>query len=322
MAIDVIPLDPNGMPDHENPAIRVAETGGNAADPMAWSIPLMIRDHSLGVLRFTPSKDGVLDRWTVEDLARRMATAIDAANLYAKAQKAIAVRDEFLSIASHELRTPLTPLKMQTQSLIRSLQSDRERDSAAAFEERMLRMLQGSDRQIERLSRLIDDLLDVSRITMGRLSLNPEDFDFAEVLRELVERYTKPTARQATVNSPATLPVHLDRLRIEQVVINLLTNALKYSEGPVEVLASQHGGMFTFSVSDHGPGIAAEDHVRIFERFERAKPGEHVGGLGLGLFIVGEIVRAHHGTVAVESKLGDGAKFLVTLPLRLDSKSD
>jgi signal transduction histidine kinase len=179
-------------------------------------------------------------------------------------------------------------------------------------------MVQTSERQVGRLTALVEDLLDVSRISSGKLTLNLEAVDLAEVLRELVERY-RPQLQEAkcepAIHSVDTLWAEVDRLRFEQVVVNLLTNAMRYAAGrPIEISLSLEGGMATLKMKDQGMGIPLEAQKRIFDRFERVTSSSNFGGLGLGLFIVQQIVAAHQGTIAVESEPGEGATFTVRIP--------
>jgi signal transduction histidine kinase len=239
---------------------------------------------------------------------------VDNARLFREAKEAVQVRDEFLSIASHELKTPLTPLRLKLHSLRRSA-----RGPEGAIDAGMLRAhLDVAERQVARLSRLIDSLLDVSRIGAGKLELDWEDVDLAEVVREVVGRF-EPQASKAgclvTVSSPGPLIGRWDRLRLEQVVTNLLTNALKYGAGkPVELSVSAEAGHAVLLVQDQGIGIEPGNLARIFERFERAVSERHYGGLGLGLYITRTIVQALGGTVEARSTPGEGSTFIVTLP--------
>ena len=286
----------------------------------AATAPLMSRGVCFGAVAFVrrdlQQKYIHADLAMVEDLGRRVAVAIDNSNLYLKAQTAIMARDEFLSIASHELKTPLTPLKIQTQSLMRSL------SLGTLKEDKALKMLTSSDRQIGRLSRLIDDLLDISRIGMGKLSLSFERFDLTELLTEVLERFSgQVTNANCEVILHNTLPIQVqwDRFRIEQVVINLLTNAIKYGAGQkIEIRTELVGQEVFFSFQDHGIGIAKEDQARVFGRFERAVSGSHFGGLGLGLYIVTQILNSHRGRIELESELGHGSTFKVTLPVEVE----
>ncbi len=282
-------------------------------------VPIVARGKTLGAMTLILTKAGRSygkeDLAVAEDLARRVGMAIDNANLYKEAQAAIRVRDEFLSIASHELKTPITPLKIQTQALMRMLRSDAIKN---VNPDRLERILETSDRQLGRLSKLTDELLDVSRISAGKLVLDVAEFDLTELLTDVVERFSDALANagcKVIFKPQGPSRVRGDRFRIEQVIVNLLTNAMKYGSGkPLEITLHQNGDSVSFSVSDHGIGIGPEDLERIFGRFERAVKGTNISGLGLGLYIVKQIVDAHGGKVQVQSALNEGSTFEVQLP--------
>ncbi|AKJ04811.1 PAS domain S-box protein [Archangium gephyra] len=230
-------------------------------------------------------------------------------------QASVRARDEFLSLASHELKTPLTTLKLQAQVLQRGV----EKNDARLGRERLGQLAEQSKRQIARLERLIDDMLDISRIRTGRLTLRLEKADFVELVREVLERmqhqFDAARLPAPELSASAAIAGVFDRLRMEQVMTNLLTNAIRYGGGqPIAVRVAEAGERVRLEVSDRGVGIAPEDHERIFERFERVMRPSEVSGLGLGLFITRQIVRAHGGDVRVESQLGHGSTFIVELP--------
>jgi PAS domain S-box-containing protein len=260
---------------------------------------------------------GPADLVLAEEFARRCALAVENAHLFQQAQEAIQVRDEFLSIASHELKTPLTPLQLQIHTLERKLH-EYAKDEQKGW---LVQRLGTIRRQSDRLNRLISALLDLSRIVGGRLQLEPERLDMAGLIQQVVTDF-KDQGELTRARSEVSLQLdgaivgRWDRIRLEQVITNLLSNALKYGSGqPVTISASLIDGAAQFSVEDRGIGIAPQDQERIFGRFERAVSVRHYGGLGLGLFIVWQIVQAMGGTVRVVSALGQGAKFTVQLPL-------
>lgn len=228
----------------------------------------------------------------------------------------IRARDEFLSVASHELKTPLTSLKLQAQIRIRTL----DRRIADAFTpEKLRRMFEDDARQIERLAGLIDNMLDISKINTGKLLLSRESCDLREIAHEVIIRHStqiETAGCKVTFQADDSVLGYWDRFRIEQVLTNLLTNALKYgARNPIQVRIKSSGDRSaTITVQDQGMGIAVEDQGRIFNRFERAVSANEISGLGLGLYIVREIVEMHAGKVGVESELGKGATFVVTLP--------
>jgi PAS domain S-box-containing protein len=223
-------------------------------------------------------------------------------------KQAIRARDEFLSIASHELRTPLTALKLRVQGMLHGKQ----------LEDRLRTKLESVSRQTERLERLIDSLLDVSRITTGHLEIEPEEIDLCSVVEDVIERYREEALQSGSrIEVDVDAPVHgvWDRMRMEQVLTNLISNAVKYGDGkPVSVRLRADNGHAELSVSDRGIGIAEEDCARIFEQFERAAARRNYGGLGMGLYITRQIVVAHGGAVRVESRPGEGSTFRVSLP--------
>jgi signal transduction histidine kinase len=250
-------------------------------------------------------------------IAARISTAIDNALLYEDAQQAVRARDEFLSIASHELKTPLTPLRLQIQKLRYLI---RRGEPAAVSPEQILAAVEKSDRQIARVVALVEDLLDISRITAGRLTLHVEPVDVAALIRDVVERFA-PSLADAGCTPDLSLPpdvtIQADRIRLDQVVVNLITNAIKYAPGaPLRIrLRRESDGGARLEVQDQGPGIAAADQERIFTRFERAVADVNkVGGLGLGLYISRQIAHAHGGDLVVQSTPGTGATFVVVLP--------
>jgi PAS domain S-box-containing protein len=230
-----------------------------------------------------------------------------------RSEEAVRVRDEFIAIATHELRTPLTTLRLQTDSLAHLLRAGR------LDEERARGKLELVRRQIDRLDALVGDLVDVTRLTAGRLELSAEPFDLGELAREVGQRFADELARagcELVLECERELVGSWDRFRIDQVITNLVTNAMKYGRGkPIEIAVRRRDGKAELSVRDQGVGIAQADQGRIFEQFERASSGRLVGGLGLGLWIAHRIVSASGGSIAVESALGAGARFTVTLPL-------
>ncbi|WP_313660222.1 hybrid sensor histidine kinase/response regulator [Pseudomonas coleopterorum] len=231
-------------------------------------------------------------------------------------EHAVRMRDDFMSIVSHEVRTPLNGLILETQ--LRKLHL--ARDNADAFTlDKMRAMVERDERQIQSLIRLIEDMLDVSRIRTGKLSIRPAQFDLAQLVRNLVDSFAPQVdAADCTISLRAGEPVLgiWDEFRIEQVVSNLISNALRYGgKGPVEVTVYGHNGWARVEVRDHGIGISKENQLRIFQQFERVSGSNVVAGLGLGLFISEQIVAAHGGRIEVESALGDGATFRVSLPL-------
>jgi len=283
-------------------------------------VPLIARGRTLGAMLFATSsasrRFGHADLALAEELARRAAMAVDNARLYQEAQDAIVARDEFLSIASHELRTPCTSLMLGVQSLLRYAKNGSIQRAPPAF---VNRVLETADRQSRKLALLIDRLLDVSRIRAGKLQLEVEDVDLAALLSEVAAGLREELARSGSelvLHVSRSVVGRWDKPRLEQVITNLLSNAIKYGQGkPIEISLFSQASKAFMVIRDFGIGIDAEHQGQIFERFERAVSSKHYGGLGLGLYIVREIVEAHGGTIRVESAPGKGATFTVELPL-------
>jgi signal transduction histidine kinase len=288
------------------------------------SVPLVARGRTLGVLTFFTAHSGrryaEADLSFGRELAHRAALSMENARLYREAQEAVRLRDEFLSIASHELKTPLTPLSLKLQGLARELARHPEAVPRRVVES----YVEVGARQVKKLSELVGDLLDVSRITAGRLTLELEDVDLVPLVREVLARYETQAARAgATLHfEGADSPItgRWDRLRLEQVVTNLVDNAVKYGSGrPVHVRVESSVGGARLTVRDEGIGIASEYLPRIFGRFERAVSERHYGGLGLGLYITRTLVEALGGRVRVESEHGRGSTFTVELPVSAEA---
>ncbi|MCP3136835.1 GAF domain-containing sensor histidine kinase [Pyxidicoccus sp. QH1ED-7-1] len=284
-------------------------------------VPLVARGRVIGALalfRTDVARDfSVEEERLAEELSRRTALSLDNARLLREAREAVRLRDEFLGIASHELKTPLTPLHLKVQLLHKQVELAAARGQPVSAE-RVSETLEVVQRQVRRLTSLVDNLLDVSRITAGRLKLELEEMDLASVAAEILYRFA-PSASQLNcaleLHAPMAVVGRWDRLRLEQVVTNLLSNALKYGAGqPVSVHVEAQGRLARLTVRDGGIGISAEDLPRIFERFERAVSDRHYGGLGLGLYITRQIVEAFGGTVRATSALGQGSTFVLELP--------
>jgi signal transduction histidine kinase len=219
----------------------------------------------------------------------------------------ILARDEFLSAASHELRTPITTLSLQTEGLL-----------SIDLNDRLRRRLGAIRRQVVRLNQLVDQLLDVSQFIEGRLDLHPEEMDLQTLMIEAID-LMRDSATSA--GSPLLLRLHnevvghWDRVRLGQVVTNLISNAIKFGCGrPIEVVLDADHAQARLDVRDLGEGIPRHEQERIFERFERATSVQRHPGLGLGLWICKQIVDACHGTISVESEPGRGSTFSVQLP--------
>jgi PAS domain S-box-containing protein len=250
------------------------------------------------------------------DVTQEIQARRRAEELKAQAEEGVRLRDEFLSVASHELKTPLTPLALRLAQLKREAQGSQPDQRPR---ERELRHLEVAERQVRKLAELVGDLLDVSRLSTGRMKLELEPVDLSALAGEVASRF-EPEAERAgcplELRVPSSLVGQWDRLRLEQVVTNLVSNALKYGAGkPVHITLDSDGARAQLTVRDEGIGIAPVDLQRIFGRFERAVSERHYGGLGLGLYVTRQFVQAMGGTVEAESVLGHGATFTVKLPL-------
>ena len=240
-------------------------------------------------------------------------------NVEAELREAVRVRDEFLQIASHELRTPLTPLALKLSAL------QRHAAVGTVQPETVSRQVEAAQRQVKRLTELVKDLLDVTRLSQGRLRLSPSDVSLAELVRAVSDQFMAE-AQQSGCRLELELVSDAvgswDRARLEQVIENLLGNAIKYGGGkPVYLKVSSNAEQAWLEVRDEGVGIEAEALPRIFDKFERAASARNFGGLGLGLFIVRQIVDGHGGTIRVASEIGRGTTFVVELPLKRSATS-
>ncbi|MGK5026001.1 hybrid sensor histidine kinase/response regulator [Janthinobacterium sp. RB2R34] len=232
----------------------------------------------------------------------------------AELQRSLRMRDEFMSMVAHELRTPLNTLFLETQMRTLNL----ERGNLAAFApEKLPKMVARDARQIRSMVRLIDDMLDVSRISSGKLSIRREPVDLVALVRRVAEDLAPcPDQLRVQVQEDVHIEGYWDGFRVEQIVVNLISNALRYGEGkPVDIGLAKTRNSAVIEVRDHGIGIGPKDQERIFDAFERVMHQDRTGGLGLGLFITKQLVDAHGGAITLQSQPGQGALFSVTLPL-------
>lgn len=238
-----------------------------------------------------------------------------------EAQEAVRARDEFLSIASHELKTPLTSMLLQIQSGLRIVANG----SLELSPERVVNILKTSEQQSKRLATLINTLLDVSRITAGRLNLEISEVNLSAIVEDIVKRFHEEIKRSGSKISLSTRPTvkgNWDKLRLEQIITNLVSNAIKYGKGkPIEIQVEQDSEFAKLIIKDKGIGIARKDSERIFARFERAVAEREYKGMGVGLYIVRKIIEAHGGEIVLKSKVGAGSTFTITLPLRRSQKN-
>ncbi|HYI02969.1 sensor histidine kinase [Hyalangium sp.] len=278
-------------------------------------VPLHGRQGMIGVLALATTGRRRLaqeDLVLAQELSRRISLVLENARLFREMQEAVRLRDDFLTVAAHELRTPLTTLQLQVGALTQRARKER---AAPDFAERLERC----QRQIRRLGTLVEGLLDVSRLSSGQMLLQPERFELAELVTEVVERHAAEAQGARCEVLLQVVPGLLgrwDRLRVDQAVSSLLNNALKFGSGhPVEVAVTREGGMARVEVRDRGIGIPESQLERIFERFERAVSSRSYGGLGLGLYLARRAAEAHGGRVWAQVRPGGGATFSLELPL-------
>jgi signal transduction histidine kinase len=227
------------------------------------------------------------------------------------------MREEFMSLVAHEMRTPLNTLFMEVQ--VRRAQL--AKNNLSAFTpENLHKMLGRGERQIKSIIRLIEDMLDVSRIKNGKLSIQPGDANLSVLVRQVAEDLT-PLAKEAgtviQLEAETEVAGYWDAFRIEQIIINLITNAIRYGKGkPVQVALKREGELAIVQVTDHGIGISEHEQKNIFEAFERASGNEVRAGLGLGLYISRKLAEAHGGEITVLSQKDVGSTFTLRLPLQ------
>ncbi|WP_163995643.1 PAS domain S-box protein [Pyxidicoccus caerfyrddinensis] len=306
---------------HEWPLPRAMASG---VPVMAEAVHVIRGDGSWGIIEYsaTPVRDaqGHITHGVVVgvDVTARKEAERERERLLEELKLAVSARDEFLGIASHELKTPLTPLALKLEALARAAGAEPE----SSLARRLAPHVEVMRRQVKRLACLVNDLLDVSNIGAGRLALtlDPQQCDLAALVRDVAGRFDTEVKRagcEVRLHAPAPVEGTWDSSRLEQVVTNLLANAVKYGPGhPVMLSVETVDGRARLTVSDRGIGIAPENLQRIWGKFERAVSERHYGGLGLGLYISRQIVEALGGTVKVESTLGQGATFIVELPLQ------
>lgn len=292
--------------------------GPRRLDGEVWGvdIPFEARGRLVGTLRLLRRSARPFDLRELRvarELAERAGHALENALLYREAREAVQVREEFISVASHELRTPLTALTLQARLLERSVGKELQ-----VAPEKLVQRVASVGRQVERMGRLVANLLDVTRLRVNRLELAPEPVDLAGLVEEVAGRFQEELARAGRalrVSTPGPVVGSWDRTKLEQVVTNLVSNAIRYGgTGPIEVTVRPGADEVSVAVRDHGRGIAPEDRARVFQRFERGQNADGAGGLGLGLYIVRNIVEAHGGRIDLESEVGAGSVFTVRLP--------
>lgn len=234
-------------------------------------------------------------------------------------ESSIRIRDHFVSLASHELKAPLTSIKLQNDLMLRSI---RKQDVDLV---KLEGMLSRTGKNVERINRLVDDMLDISRMDSGKLTLQKESAELSTIVNEVIERLLpmlETAGCPVYYNFEEEYEGNWDRFRLEQVFTNILTNAAKYAPGqPIEVSIRKFEEMAMVSIRDHGRGIPKEFAEKIFDKFERAKNEGDAKGLGLGLFISREIIHLHDGKIQVESSPGAGSDFQIFLPILRPAQS-
>jgi signal transduction histidine kinase len=280
-------------------------------------VGLSARGRVLGALTVGSGRPGrhygPADLELLLDLARRAGTAIENAMLHHQCQEAVRLRDEFLSVASHELNTPMAALMLSLEGL------GTDDPGLRLDGDAMVHVAKLAERQGLRLTKLIGNLLDVTRLSRGALELHREEVDLPALVRGVVARYQPELERAGcavTLTIPEPVVGRWDSIRLEQVVLNLLANAAKFgAHRPITIDVTRSDVGARLSVTDQGIGVDPALHARIFERFERGVSSHLYGGLGLGLYICKRIVDSHEGTIRVASQPGRGATFTVELPL-------
>jgi signal transduction histidine kinase len=289
-------------------------------DPVSYlAVPLMVRDKIVGGLAMVMTSDSErrftdLDVQLGDDLGQRCAYAIESARLYREVKRAVRERDAFLAVASHELRTPVTSIKAIAELLIRQIESKK-----ALSPEKLERIAKFLNEQSDRLARLVNQLLDVTQIDLGALKLVLKDTDVAALVRNSVDvAILKHPNVTFNLNASGPIQATVDPIRLEQVIVNLIDNAVRHSPESrrveIEVSAVDEGKKFRVSVRDFGKGIPEDQRDQLFERFDRATRTEYSSGLGLGLYLCKQIMNMHEGQIRVEFPSDGGTKFVITAP--------
>jgi signal transduction histidine kinase len=279
----------------------------------AMAAPFCVRGVMRGTMVFGSSflRYDQGDLKFAETYAQRVGLILENGRLYRRAEEAIKARDEFLALASHELRTPLTALSLLAQSIVREATA-LPAGALASLGQRMVR-------QADRLDRLADRLLSASEIGIHAPTINRETLDLSQLVRDLTLVFSSAAAAAGSTlvaSVDENVIGNVDATRMEQVLGNLIDNAVKFGIGnPIEVELRAHDGSAILSVRDHGPGISLEEQGELFRRYRRGSAAAGLGGLGLGLHVVREIVAAHGGNVRVDARPGKGSTFTVELPL-------
>jgi len=291
---------------------RMLDLAGTGESPSSMIVPLHFGELVIGgmTLVFAGSSWGPTERRMAIDLATQAGAALGRSRIYRFLKKALASRDESFAAATHELGNPLNALRLQITALTRS----------PTLEPAVMARIAGMERLVRQLVNLNRRMLDSSRLAAGQVQLRLEDVDLTAVVEEVLANNADQLAWSncpVSLSSPGPVVGRWDSMRLEQIVSNLVSNAMKYGHGgaiSVSISVVPPGDRVRLAVHDNGIGIASYDQDRIFERFERASPTHAGSSLGIGLWIVRQLVEAFGGTVHVESSPGAGATFTVELP--------
>lgn len=283
-------------------------------------VPVISRSGEvLGVLFYghnKPNAFGETEKILIEGIASQAAIAIDNARLHKETKEAVAARDEFLSIASHELKTPITSMKLQFQVALRHIQNKNPKVFDPGSVEKRVNL---ANIQLDRMSKLVDDMLESSRFSSSKIELSLEEVDLVNLVQTTID-IMEPLLEQNRIKlefykNIGEAKILGDKHRLTQVVNNLISNAMKYGGGkPIHISIEETEKNVVLKVKDFGMGIPEDRIEKIFDLYERAVPSSNISGLGLGLFIANEIIKAHNGKIIVESSLGNGSTFTLTLP--------
>lgn len=303
---------------HEFPAYEVATQKMNAKAVVA--LPLLIQGNAIASVAYYLDTETTFSddlKLFFESLASQAAVAVDRGLLFEQQllqkeelEDALKVRDEFFSMASHELKTPLTAIRLNCQLVSKRLLTP---DSLP--HEKIISLTQQNDRSVTKLVRLVDDMLDISRMRTGIMNLKKESFNFCELIQEVVNNNSSSVSSEFLLELCDLPLVNWDRLRMEQVISNLISNAIRYgNDRPIQVKTQLNQHSILLSVKDQGIGIPSELLSIIFDRYTRG-PSDDKQGLGLGLYISKQIIEIHNGKIWAESSVGMGSTFFVSLPV-------
>jgi signal transduction histidine kinase len=288
------------------------------------NVPLTARGRAFGAIAFcstTPNRFTNDDLSLAQELAHRASLAIDNAQLYeterlavSEAESAVRNRDEFLSVAAHELKTPVTSVLGFSQMLLRQIDKGQMPD-----EQRLTHVLKNLESQNQKLAQLINQLLDISRINGGQLVVDPKPTNITTLVKNVAQMAQENTSKhQIIINSVADYTLSIDPIRIEQVMTNLIDNAIKYSPdgGPIRIdIGAVDPATLEIAVTDQGVGVPTDQRQNLFQKFYRADTGRYFQGIGLGLYICRQIVELHSGVLSAEFPNTGGTRMVICLPL-------